>query len=414
MPNDGSLASFATETGLDPLALQIEADALVLPENRFFRENFGGYNLLPALTKEMLVTLQDGGIRAKLYSDGRPRRELVLKSADIILPILMFLGSAVLNVALNLLSSWIYDHWGKSAVDKEPNIIRAEYAIITKQGIIERWRQVQGPAAEVARLLAEEAKFLQASMSAEVPREHSLQKTQADETQLHNSYRAHQAKAALAVARRLIRDAKHHLKDKEIAVSEALFRKGLGKIREAVLWEPAVLSHRKYLHRIGRRVHDAFECPLEFRDDMYWVTCPVMLSHSRGGFSIGGSGKTICSICGEDVLTCPHVKGKIYNQVVARRISGICNICGIGDECDHDEGYVYDDVQAYGIITEVDLEHVALVSNPANPLCAVYTYSIPKSDFKEMIPEAEQHKIVYGETPIYCHHCLVCEGMQDS
>jgi len=409
IPNDGSLEFFARETGLDPTALRVEADALVLPQNRFFHETSGDYNLLPASTKEVLVALQDG-VQVELYSDGRRRRELILKSADIILPILLFLGTAALNVGLNLLSDWIYDRWTKPEANQEPPTIRAEYASVTQQGMIARWRRVRGPAPEIARLLAEEARLLQTGTPVEAREKHLQQETQDSKEQPRDSYCANQAEAALAVAHELIREAERLLKDEETAIAERLFRRSLSKIREAVLWEPEVSSHRKYLHVVGRRVHDTFECQLEFRDGMYWVTCPVMLSHTRGGFSVGGSSKTICSICGEDVLTCPHVKRRTYDQVVARRISGVCNICGAEDECGHEEGHAYDGVQAYGIVTEIDVDHVAFVPNPANPLCAVYSYSVSKSDLEEMISEGERHQIVYGETPIYCHHCSVCDG----
>jgi hypothetical protein len=43
-------------------------------------------------------------------------------------------------------------------------------------------------------------------------------------------------------------------------------------------------------------------------------------------------------------------------------------------------------------------------------LCAVYSYSLSRSDLEEMIPESKRGQVVHGETPIYCHHCLVCDG----
>lgn len=408
--NDGLLESFARKTGLNPASLQVEGDVLVLPLNRFFGESPNSHNLLPGMTKDVLMTLQEGGVQAQLYSDGKPERELILKSADIILPILMFLSSNALNVGLNLLSSWIYDRLAKRAAYQESPTIRVEYVSIGQGGTIAGWRRVQGPASEVASLLAKEANLLQSNTLAKIPKKHSQQATRNKTKKLNSPYQTSQANAAISVARELLQEAEHFLKEGETDVAERLFRKGLSKIREAVLWEPNVTSHRKYLHAVGQQVHNIFGCHLEFRDSMYWVTCPVMLSHTRGGFSIGGSSKTICSICGEDVLSCPHIKGRIYDQIPARRFKGICNICRSSSECGHEEGQVYDGVEACGIITEIDLDHVAFVTNPANPLCAIYSYSVPRSDLEEMMPEVERSQIVYGETVIYCHHCLICDG----
>jgi len=156
-------------------------------------------------------------------------------------------------------------------------------------------------------------------------------------------------------------------------------------------------------------VHDTFGCHLEFREGTYWVNCPVLLSHNQIGFSIGGSAKVICSICGEDNLICPHVKGRMYDRVVAARWLEYCSIC-LEKECTHVTGEIHDGVEAFGIVIEIDLDHVALVKNPANPLCVIESHALPESDLLAALPEEGRELFVYGETVVDCHHCRVCKG----
>ena len=111
------------------------------------------------------------------------------------------------------------------------------------------------------------------------------------------------------------------------------------------------------------------------------------------------------------MIDCTHIKGKTYNKVVATRNSGICNICGKRD-CNHNETQTYDGVKAFGIVVEMSLDHISFVEKPANPLCVVNKYSIPINELLRDLPEEEKDNAIYGETPIYCHHCLVCDGIE--
>lgn len=218
-----------------------------------------------------------------------------------------------------------------------------------------------------------------------------------------------QAQESLAKAQDLINQAKSAYEQNDKSSAESLCRQSLYKLREAHLWQPDEPSHRRKLHEVGRMIHNTFGCRVELRDGTYWVNCPVLLSHNQTGFSIGGSAKVICSVCGQDNLTCPHVKGRRYDGVVANRSLGFCNICA-DKACDHRVGERYDGVEAFGIIIEVDLDHVAIVKNPANPLCVIQEHSLTESDLLAALPEEERVSFVYGETVIHCHHCMECSG----
>ncbi len=218
-----------------------------------------------------------------------------------------------------------------------------------------------------------------------------------------------QAQKSLAKAQELIDKAKRAYVQGEKPTAESLCRESLKKLREAHLHEPTQPSHRQKLHEVGRMVHDTFGCHLEFREDSYWITCPVLLSHSQLGFSIGGSARAICSICGQDNFVCPHVKGRRYDGVVASQWFGFCSIC-LEKDCSHSAGEIHDGIEACGILIEVDLDHVAMVENPANPLCVIERQSLPESDLLALLPEVGRESFVYGETVVDCHHCRTCEG----
>jgi hypothetical protein len=218
------------------------------------------------------------------------------------------------------------------------------------------------------------------------------------------------AQKAILEASGLIDEAEEHLRNGKRDLSEGMFRKSLTKLREAYLCDHTK-KNMIYLHNVGRRVHSEFRCPVRFADGNYWRDCPVMLAHGKYGVSIGGSAKAICSICGEDALSCIHVNGRRYDGVVARHIHGTCNICQQEGGCSHTEGQTYDKVEAISIMVDLKLDHVALTEKPDNPLCTITELSLPLSDIWKSLPENEKRRFVYGKTTLYCHHCSFCSGI---
>ena len=156
--NDGSLENFARTLDLRSESLQFEDGVLILPQNKILHESSDNQNLFPGTTKDVMMTLKEGGVPVHLYEDGRSRRELVLKSADIILPIVMFLSDPAVAIGLNLISNWIYDRWIMTKT-KNPPSMRVEYVEIKDKKSVLRWRRVEGPAEDVRNLLIEEARL---------------------------------------------------------------------------------------------------------------------------------------------------------------------------------------------------------------------------------------------------------------
>jgi hypothetical protein len=304
-------------------------------------------------------------------------------------------------LGLNILASWIYDRWVKSGTPTQS--LKVEYAEVTSGGMVARWRRVEGPAEQVCKLLQQESQALTTSS----PR---VSSSPEDDDNWWKEHSHNEAIAALAVANELVREADQQLSQVNNQAAESLLRRALAKLREAVLWEPTQESHRKRLNELGERIHDQFGCVLGYHDGSYWVNCPVSLSHSRLGFSVAGTARTICSICGENMLTCPHVKGRTYDQITARKIQDKrCNICG-ESECEHIVGTTHDKVRAFGILVDLAIDHISFVENPANPLAVIYQYSLTKSDLMEMLPKEQRDSFEYGTCAIRCDHCKICKG----
>lgn len=410
VPNDGSLNSLAVSTKLSANSLQIqEQGVIILPNNTTLTEPSKESNIFAQSTKDVMIALQDKGIKTKLYDDGREKRELILKSNDIIMPILLFVGQAAASASLAILASWIYDRWIKGGA-KQPPSIKAEYVEIDRQGSVVRWRKIEGPVSEVQKLFSEESKILAGQSLKNTNKPSKAVNKEAIEDSWWKGHCKSEAQNALSVANDFMQEANDAINNREMDVAEKSYRSSLAKIWEALLWEPEEGNHRKYLHTVGRKVRDIFGCRLEFRDGSYWITCPVMLSHTKVGLSIGGSGKSVCSICGEDIFDCPHVTRQAYDNVIAKRHQDICNICG-KKECAHIEGDTYNRVRAFAFVVELNLDHIAFVENPSDPLAVITSYALSKSELLEILPEDKQEQFFYGETKIYCNHCLICQGI---
>jgi hypothetical protein len=95
--NDSSLTSFAKRNQLDPRKLVLEK-GLLLPRNAELQPGTINIDVFPSTTKELLATFNERGLEAELYGQGDIRRELIRKSADILLPVLLFAGSAAVSL----------------------------------------------------------------------------------------------------------------------------------------------------------------------------------------------------------------------------------------------------------------------------------------------------------------------------
>ena len=191
--------------------------------------------------------------------------------------------------------------------------------------------------------------------------------------------------------------------------AETKMRESLHNLRNAYHLASEEPSISILLHQRGKLIHDLFGCRLRMDNNTYYEDCPVILSHVKLGFSIGGSADSICNICGKDPWDCEHVKGFKYDGVPAQRLSNTCNIC-LKESCNHRVGEIHNNVEAVHIITNIKLNEVSLVENPANPLALIQMRTIGPEDIRKSLPDSEKELFIPGETVINCHHCIACNG----
>jgi hypothetical protein len=135
------------------------------------------------------------------------------------------------------------------------------------------------------------------------------------------------------------------------------------------------------LDKAGNLARRAFPhgCVLPYRDDGYFMECPVALAHNRVGMSIGFVARAIeCSICGRDPDECPHITGRMYD----------------GKRC-------------IRRITDLDLLEVSFVARPEQPDARIMGMSVDMSDLRESLGEEFSPGV-----PVTCDRCLSpCDGM---
>lgn len=192
------------------------------------------------------------------------------------------------------------------------------------------------------------------------------------------------------------------------SAAEITARKALETFRSALNWAefgPDEDTAHSELDQAGRWVRETFGCRLT-RDGMqYEQTCPVALAHNRIGLSVGGAATRVCSICGEDLSECPHMRGRAYLVPGGVGELGWCRVCGSHERCEHVPGEEYR-ASVISIITQMDLEEVAFVSRPAHPDARLSSVPIPHED----LIKALGSMFIPG-MDVSCDRCIMeCDG----
>jgi len=378
--------------------LQPDIGALVLPATTSKK-----HLVFAAYSKEIADTLSSRGLPACLYDDGRERRDLIQKSADVILPVLAVVGAPALNITCGIIGAWIYDKFLRRAT-KEQSTIQVEIMSLNAvDGTVTKHR-ITGPAGDVRRLL-------EGGLTGDTP-DSARAKHVANGGTANSNFTPSdpKARAVYESAKACQREGTLLLVEQDTRAAEQRFRNALEHLRSAYLLDGRPHQLSREMHVLGQRVQGWFSCPLDYENGEYRNACPVYLSHYVGGFSIGGTGRAICSICGQPMLDCEHVPGESYDRVIARRSSGgLCNICA-EEACNHVGGTTYDGVRAFGIMTDIELDHIAYVSLPEDPLCTFCAVPLSKAQIKRQLSPDELAEFIYGKTRLYCTHCHQCEG----
>jgi hypothetical protein len=87
-----------------------------------------------------------------------------------------------------------------------------------------------------------------------------------------------------------------------------------------------------------------------------------------------------CNICGTDLMEtgwCEHYRFDKYDTVIARRINGVCNICGTEGPCPHIKGEEYSDVECFWILGPIWFDECSFVNVPADQNAGVIDAGVP-------------------------------------
>lgn len=190
---------------------------------------------------------------------------------------------------------------------------------------------------------------------------------------LSRAYLVKQVSGYRATALRQFGEAKRLVKiaggPAERSGAEATARHAIDQAVRAFWWaEDSDLEERQHelMHKIGRWTRSQFGCQLEFDGTTYFETCPIQMAHRRMGMSAAFIGTRICTICGEDLSECEHVRGRSCWVRGERNSDGRCRVCCAAD-CEHRPDRLYR-TSVGAIITNItEVREVSLVGRPAQP-----------------------------------------------
>ncbi len=166
------------------------------------------------------------------------------------------------------------------------------------------------------------------------------------------------------------------------------------------------------MHDIGKFLAKNYQCAFGFKDGHYFTDCPNMLLHQDYGFSLRGFEKYKCSICNIDPVDCDHRTGNRYRDIKCVCFDGRCNICcGDIEKCKHSLGEVYDDVEAVKIVSDLEIITFDFVREPEFVFSRVLEIAYSRKFILDgLTNDPCIDGFVYGESVLYCDHCLTCKG----
>jgi hypothetical protein len=198
--------------------------------------------------------------------------------------------------------------------------------------------------------------------------------------------------------------------------SETFARSALGVARAAVdRLEDTVFEDdaHKALDAFGRwtREHFPAGCRLNSDGSSYFQACPVALAHVRAGWSLGGSARKVCSLCGEELMGCPHSLHRRYETSGGASSLGLCRVCAQANCLDHspDERY---EVYPIAVVTDLNVEEISLVSRPKIRGARIMLQIVDMADVRAIADERGLD-FTSGDL-VRCDRCLDdCSGFRE-
>jgi len=167
-------------------------------------------------------------------------------------------------------------------------------------------------------------------------------------------------------------------------------------------------AQHKLMHRIGRWTRRTLGCQVHCNGKSYEHVCPIRIAHKRMGLSIGYVTNPICSICGEELSECPHIRGRSYWVHGSTGPSGYCPVCMSKGACDHRSDRLYR-ASVVSIVTEGEIREVSWVDRPGVPEARILSLPIDTQRLLEHLPPEFRVGM-----PVNCDFCLLpCEGVDE-
>ena len=166
-------------------------------------------------------------------------------------------------------------------------------------------------------------------------------------------------------------------------------------------------DQHELMHEIGRWTREHFGCHLHVDGQSYEQRCPIAIAHKRMGFSPGFTSKRICSICGDDLSECPHIRGRTYWVRGGPAPTGSCPVC-MNQQCRHRPNRLYR-VAVVSIITDVQAREVSIVDRPAQPEARLLALPVSTERLARTLGPRFQPGM-----QVSCDKCLeACPGIEE-
>ena len=186
-------------------------------------------------------------------------------------------------------------------------------------------------------------------------------------------------------------------------------REALGDLASGLNWAedtPAEQDAHDRMDTAGRWVRTTFGCQLHQDGKQYFQTCPVALGHNRIGLSMAGCAKRTCSLCGDDLSECEHLRSTAHVVPGGNTDLGWCRVCLSKDTCGHSPDNTYR-VGVVAFITDMELNEVSIVGKPAHPDARFRSVSLSNREL-----EAHLGPQWTPGMPVICDRCLTpCAGL---
>jgi hypothetical protein len=195
------------------------------------------------------------------------------------------------------------------------------------------------------------------------------------------------------------------------AVAEPEARTGIDAAVRAFWWAEdtdAEDSLHQLMHDVGRWTRRTFGCHLAYNGTRYTHRCPIAIAHKRLGMSMAFVARRICSVCGQDLSECPHIRGRAY-WVRGGPHNGVeCPVC-MRWECEHRSDRLYR-ASVISIVKHVDrIREISLVGRPAQPEARLTELPIDTDDLRSHLGPA-----FHLGMEVSCDLCLgQCWGFDD-